>query len=220
MPISSLPIPLTNPITAPEALPPPTGTLVHVLIGRGIQNYTCASASASATPTPIGAIATLYDARSIPNFSTAGALITSFAYSLRLNTLPTASDDSAFSSRYASMDCTDPVCSSLRPQLAGVHYFRDPKTPMFDLNTANGGLGSIVAAKKSNSTAPATARAGSVDWLLLEGILTDADRSERAVSVYRVETVGGKPPGSCGDVDAGRDGVFERNYAAQYWFYV
>lgn len=118
------------------------------------------------------------------------------------------------------MDCTDPVCAMLRPQTVGVHYFKSATTPMFDLNTANGQFGSIVAAKKSNTTAPATAQTNSVDWLLLEGTMTAADQSTSPVSIYRVETVGGKPPTTCEDVEVGNDGVFTRNYAAQYWFYV
>lgn len=76
------------------------------------------------------------------------------------------------------------------------------------------------AFKKVNSTpAPAGAMKGvggkgdgAVAWLKLCAL---DGQGEVFKEVYRVQTAGGSPPGSC----VGMPGAFEVQYAAQYWFY-
>ncbi len=56
--------PADPPPAVPVGLPPPTAGLAlkHVAIGRGVQNYTCDLANATAVPVSIGAVATLFNA--------------------------------------------------------------------------------------------------------------------------------------------------------------
>lgn len=67
-PIFNATIPL-NDTTVRLPQPSSTLTLKYIALGRGTQNYTCASSSASETPVQVGAAATLFDASCIASKS-------------------------------------------------------------------------------------------------------------------------------------------------------
>ncbi|OAL04989.1 hypothetical protein IQ06DRAFT_103256 [Phaeosphaeriaceae sp. SRC1lsM3a] len=167
-------------------------TLRHIAIGRGIQNYTCASAEAA--PVAIGAIATLFNAT---------------CDSARLNER-VMTDITTLALNYAI-----PKGPEADQRLSGHHYFTDKKVPMFDLRTDGTNYGYVQAlpdvvksaAPKDASTGPN--QMGSVAWLKLNAV--EGDYKE----VYRVHTAGGAPPKTCD----GMGSAFSVEYSAQYWFY-
>ncbi|EHK98513.1 hypothetical protein GLAREA_09726 [Glarea lozoyensis ATCC 20868] len=190
-------------IPASGAIPDLNGTtlaLSYVVIGRGIQNYTCSKAGSVGAA--IGAIATLYDA-------------TSLAYSNEkmLHTLPALAvnmpEDKAGKYRTAAK------ALDLKP--IGHHYFDFNGTPVFDLNVESKIL---FAAKKENVNAPANADkgpmgTGAVQWLKLENkVPYSFGTSVGLGAVYRIETAGGVSTLCTAD-----SGVISVPYAAEYWFY-
>jgi len=188
---------------APTPLPSPSGlTLVEVAIGRGVQNYTCANNSASATPAPVGAIASLYNASCVA--ANYGDILTMLPPLALQFPVPSAS-------------------SNLQPSnmdQVGEHFFETTTTPVFNLNAnPDSQLGVAVCAKQANSTAPATADKGvngvgngAVAWLYLT---TTTATTGNIKSVYRLNTAGGSPPKTC----SGMPASFSVDYAAEYWFY-
>ncbi|KAF2492390.1 hypothetical protein BU16DRAFT_112333 [Lophium mytilinum] len=176
-------------------LPPPTAglRLYHVAVGRGTQNYTCASASETVVPVSKGAAATLFNAtcaasRAPTTLSSTPAIALAFS-------VPTGDQAAALES--------------------GHHFFSNATTPVFNLDTAAHAFGIGSLKKTANTTAPADAPAGSnnmgsVAWLKLTGI-EDGTFKE----VYRVDTAGGNPPKNC----SGISGDFDVEYSAVYWFY-
>lgn len=181
-------------LTAPTPLPSvgEGHTLRHIAIGRGIQNYTCASADAA--PVAIGAIATLFNAT---------------CDSARLNE-QVMTDITTLALNYAI-----PKGPEADQRLSGHHYFTDKKVPMFDLRTEGSNFGYVQAlpdvvksaAPKDASTGPN--QMGSVAWLKLNAV--EGDYKE----VYRVHTAGGAAPKTCD----GMGSAFSVEYSAQYWFY-
>lgn len=167
-------------------------TLRHIAIGRGIQNYTCASADAA--PVAIGAVATLFNAT---------------CDSARLNER-VMTDITTLALNYAI-----PTGPEADQRLSGHHYFTDKKVPMFDLRTEGSNYGYVQATPDVvKSAAPQDASAGpnqmgSVAWLKLNAV--EGDYKE----VYRVHTAGGAPPKTCD----GMGSAFSVEYSAQYWFY-
>ncbi|KAA6412176.1 MAG: hypothetical protein FRX48_04327 [Lasallia pustulata] len=190
------------PPAAPTPLPAPSPGLAvyHVAIGRGTQNYTCASNS-SAAPVLIGARASLYNASCI------AAL-----YPDVLATLPAAA------LAYPVPTSSNPLAPS-NLLLSGHHYFSDPTTPTFNLVTSNGDFGVTYSKKKAASAAPTVTTSnivgyGNVPWLQLQAVVEEG--SEGVVQeVYRLNTAGGAAPPTC----AGQQGAFQVEYAAEYWFY-
>jgi hypothetical protein len=187
-------------------LPPPAEGLsvYHVAVGRGTQNYTCSTPSA--TPTPFGAVAGLYNASCLAGkFSTVLNLIAPAALSF-----PTPSEPTLFPANLA---------------LSGHHYFPDAKTPVFNFRTHRSNYGIYYAKKVANTTAPAGAAAGpdgapAVPWLKLAVIDPPIDASADDVAgnvkeIYRVNTAGGSPPTSC----EGQPTTFQVEYSAEYWFW-
>lgn len=178
-----------------QSLPAPNSTLKFITIGRGTQNYTCASTSSS--PVLVGAKAVLLDASPLlpllpPGEGTAV-----------LDLLPRYVIDFDFAAIEASQI----------PKL-GIHYFDSNGVPTFDLG--NNGL--LKGKGLADIPAPANASVGSfdqgygaVDWKTL----TDAGGSVGLKEVYRVETAGGKAPPSC----AGATKPICIDYSALYWFY-
>jgi len=186
----------TNKFLAPTPLAPISAgaTLKHIAIGRGTQNYTCASDSADVVPVAIGAVATLFNA-------------TCDATRLNDNVLAQVT---ALSLNYAV-----PKGKAAEQHTSGHHYFTDKKVPMFDLRTPETNFGWVQAtpdavksaAPKDSSLGPN--QMGSVAWLKLNAVEGDYK------DVYRVHTAGGMAPKNC----AGQKGSFEVQYSAQYWFY-
>ncbi len=190
-----------NPATRP--LPAPNGTLAHVAIGRGTQNYTCDLTNSTAVPVPVGALARLYNASCIaalwPDYL---SLIPLIALELSLPT-----------------DASAPLTGQ-NIYLSGNHFFTNATCPVFNLDTANNQYGRAAVKKVVAVPAPPRAPAGqynqgfgSVAWLYLTANTALGPQSFQ--EVYRVNTAGGQPPGTC----AGQSAAFEVQYAAEYWFY-
>lgn len=188
-------------------------TLQYVALGVGIQNYSCASTTA--TPKSIGAIATFFDA-------------TEF--------LQECGDpkSSKLSARYlkgylkqscqASQDLDDSSCEDavnfLHLPTLGNHYFgpvNGAGVPFFNIDS-----GDFLSAQKTGaSPAPATAfdggkhGFGAIDWLFLPS--DGSDRTVGLSEVYRINTAGGNAdPQGCASGDA----VLSYKYVAEYWFYL
>lgn len=179
---------------APTALPPPSAGLYlsHVAIGRGTQNYTCASAAPSSTPVQVGAKAILFNATC--SASRAPAVL---------------ADVTKHALEYAI-----PTTELANKMMSGHHEFNTAGVPFFSLDTVNANWGFVNCKKNGTSAAPADAalgtnKLGSVPWLKLTG--TEGDYKE----IYRVNTAGGVAPKTC----EGISGDFTVEYAAEYWFY-
>jgi len=191
---------LTNVLSTDLPAPAAGLALHHVAIGRGTQNYTCSS-NATAPPTAVGAVATLYNASCIAS-----------TYPDLLLTLPNLALQFPTPAPPLALAASNLMVS-------GHHYFSNGTTPVFDLNTAAGKLGSVACAKNSSTPAPVGASAGvggkgygAVPWLRL---LT-RDAQGNLQEVYRMNTAGGTAPPTCeGIVNTS----FEVQYAAEYWFY-
>lgn len=184
-------LPVANP-----ALPAPGEDLwlAAVVIGRGVQNYTCAGLDATAAPVATGAIATLYYASCI---------------AVQDPTLLAALPGQAFDLPLPSDPLDDLVCGSQPIERAGFHFFNAAKTPTFDFRESGDedlGLGLVTV----NSRSPAPNAAKDVPWLFL----TRVDGSEGPIqSIYRLNTVGGVAPATC----AGQPADISVPYSAQYW---
>ncbi|KAF2034108.1 hypothetical protein EK21DRAFT_57438 [Setomelanomma holmii] len=181
---------------APTPLPAPSqgNTLRHVAIGRGTQNYTCASSTADAAPKANGAIASLFNAT---------------CDSARLNNAVMA-DVTKLALNYAV-----PTSPEALQRLSGHHEFTEKLVPFFNLVTANNNFGTVhampdvVKSSAPTDAAPGSNGLGSVPWLKLNAV--DGDYKE----VYRVHTAGGVAPKTC----EGLASAFTVEYSAQYWFY-
>ncbi|KAI9743899.1 MAG: hypothetical protein M1818_002633 [Claussenomyces sp. TS43310] len=197
----------------PTELPLPLSnlTLKYIALGRGYQNYTCASPSS--IPAAVGAVAALFDITSTVftrNSSAYKFTATAVNLSLPAGTSP--------------LDITAPLqlpgISELFPVL-GHHYFTAAGTPTFNLSAAANSL--ILFGKKiADVKAPVSASlgpagTGAVDWL----DLTAKNGSVGLGQVYRVLTAGGDPPVTCAGQPADGQGVgiVTIDYAAQYWFF-
>lgn len=227
----------TLPLTGnPSELPPAASTLVlkKILLGHGIQNYSCA-AEPAATPSAKGALAALYDITHLyPGTPKTGltpegfaALTTTALWTsdLPLNLVNTTAAQSGvvLPSKYY-VATSDPfkapqdlaLANLPRLKYAGRHYFDATSTPKFDLG-GPGGLEAHVV-KKDGVAPPAGAdkgplKTGAVQWLLLGD--SGLGLSKGLSQVFRVVTAGGVPE-SCATTGAGLGSV---PYAAQYWFY-
>lgn len=178
------------------SLPSPTGTLKYITLGRGTQNYTCAS-SPTGAPVAIGAAAALFNvAQLLPALSKS-------AGQAMLDTLP----NTAVSESVAQ------ISQSGLP-VVGEHHFTAAGVPTWDLFGEDGallygeGVGDIAAPQGANAGPQGY---GAVDWKALTAEAGSVGLKE----VYRVETAGGKAPASCG----GSGAPIQVQYAAMYWFY-
>jgi len=192
------------PVDSPTALPPPSAglTLKHVAIGRGTQNYTCGT-NATAAPTQVGALATLFNASCV-----------AAGYSDVLATLPKVA------LVFNLTDVNQKTLAASNLVISGHHYFTNPTTPFFNLDTAAMTLGEGNFSKNNTSPAPAGSVVGqnnvgygAVPWLKL---ITKAGSTGNLQEVYRLNTAGGAAPATC----AGITGTtFEIQYSAEYWFW-
>ncbi|EXJ90076.1 hypothetical protein A1O3_03145 [Capronia epimyces CBS 606.96] len=190
MPVASTPLP------TPDGL-----SLVHVAVGRGVQNYTCANATA--TPAAVGAVAKFYNASCVAaDYPDLLGLIPTVALSYRV---PSAAD--------APLEPSDLSLSSH-------HFFSNTSTPVFAFDVSTGPqLGRVSAEKVKDSAAPSNAPAGvngqgngAVPWLYLT---SRPDTVGNIKAVYRLSTAGGSPPASC----ANQASAFSVDYSAIYWFW-
>jgi len=103
------------------------------------------------------------------------------------------------------------------PNILGHHYFNTAGTPVFDLSATNERLlaRKVAGVPAVGTACPNADGKGAVDWLML----VDNGASLGGLkAVYRVETAGGKAPGSCVNASAVK-GIVTSAYSAQYWFY-
>jgi hypothetical protein len=152
-------------------LPAANLSLKHVTIGRGVQNYTCASSESN--PIPAGAIASLFDVTAM-----------AFESATLIDAIPAHAV-------YRPV----PEYSMYGFPVIGHHYFDSEGTPIFNLSTVQELL---FVRKVANISAPVGASkgpagTGAVDWLQL----ADKGGSVGCTDVYRVVTAGGSPPTSC-----------------------
>ncbi|KZF19577.1 hypothetical protein L228DRAFT_250618 [Xylona heveae TC161] len=191
--LSSCALPTT---AGSSSLPTPSTSLQlkHVAVGRGVQNYTCASSTSSSVPKAIGAVATLFTADLFAEVDQQG-----------LNDAMSMIVEMPNPSAYSSL-------GPLNLFALGHHYFSADGTPTFDL----GSVGFFHGAKLADIPAPANAPKGqvgeaAVDWLTLG----DKGGSTGILEVYRVWTAGGSPPTTCD----GQEEVISVQYASQYWLF-
>lgn len=188
---------LSPPPPLPESTLPPTSlTLKHIFLGRGTQNYTCATASS--VPVAAGALATLYDVSCLANNDkTRAQLANKFIPDLL----------GKFSKSVESL-----LPAKASPAHAGIHYFRADGAPVFVLNDGC----SIAAGKVAGCAAPITAtgnaNGAAVDWLKLARRETEV--SAGIEEVYRVQTAGGRAPAACT-----AEGWITVDYVTEYWMY-
>ncbi|RFU35742.1 hypothetical protein B7463_g608, partial [Scytalidium lignicola] len=192
------------PIASPTPLPPPSAglTLKHVAIGRGTQNYSCATSDSSTVPAAIGAVATLYNASCVAS-----------TYADILTMLPRV----ALEFNLTSTTQRELIPSNL--EISGHHFFTTTTTPFFNLDTPAQSLGEAPCSKNNTVSAPANAPIGqnnagfgAVAWLKL---VTKPGATGGLQEIYRLNTAGGNPPPTC----AGMPSTFEVQYGAEYWFY-
>lgn len=229
----------TLPLTGgPSELPAPSSNLVlkKILLGHGIQNYSCADAAS--TPLALGALAVLYDITplypgggpaSLPSIEAFNALTTTALWTtdLPLNLVNDAAVIAGAklpSKEYVAKSTPfqapkDLKLGNLPPlKYSGIHYFDSlvPSMPNFDL-TGPGNLKAHVT-KTGEVSGPAGADKGPLDtgavkWLQLSD--TNKGLSRGVKMVYRVVTAGGVAE-SCATTGAGKASV---PYSAQYWFF-
>ena len=118
----------------------------------------------------------------------------------------------------------NPTDALVSMELLGHHYFTNPTSPTFNLDTSNGNAGYVNVVTGTKVSAPSGAPVGqnnqgfgAVPWLNLpqkQGP-QGATGQQTFKEVYRVNTAGGNPPATC----QGMASSFEVDYAAEYWFY-
>ncbi|KAI1466270.1 uncharacterized protein F4812DRAFT_101748 [Daldinia caldariorum] len=198
---------------------PDSAALKHILVGHGIQNYTCSAAGATAAS--LGALAVVWEITDLyPGTSESSLPVDAFdAFAstvLRTTDMPVnlATDGAEDSPFPAPADLTvKGVSAPLR--FLGHHFFDAANTPTFDLSGADDGelfkgkkdAGVPAPSDADKGVDPAT---GAVDWLRL----SDKGASTGISLVYRVLTAGGNPE-AC--TEAGQTQSVP--YAAQYWIY-
>ena len=112
--------------------------------------------------------------------------------------------------------------------MSGQHYFGDNSTAVFNLHTAVHNYGISFAKKDSSIPAPpgaATASDGSaaIPWLKLKVqlppvapfSLNSEDSASNVAEIYRLSTAGGAES-TC---EKYMGMTFQKDYAAQYWFW-
>ncbi|KAJ7500032.1 hypothetical protein FB451DRAFT_1335035 [Mycena latifolia] len=184
------------------ALVSPTSAPLFVMLGVGIQNYTCSSTTS--TYASIGAVASLFDLSCLdkkPQF----ASIQSTAF----NIWKAASARTTASSIGARVGA---------PKLLGYHYFVPSPSgtgisPLWDFTSTGKFAGNatayVMGAKVGDIPAP-TSPATNVDWLALNGV-----QGKLASKIFRIDTVSGQPPTSC----VAGSAPIQVKYTAKYYLY-
>ncbi|KAJ7124346.1 hypothetical protein C8R44DRAFT_734847 [Mycena epipterygia] len=184
------------------ALVSPTTAPLFVMLGVGIQNYTCSSTTS--TYVSIGAVASLFDVSCLdqkPEFST----IQTTAFNI-WNRSPPAATATSIGSRVDA------------PKLLGFHYFvTSPSgtgiSPIWDFRSTGKFAGNstayVIGAKVGDIAAPTTP-ATNIDWLALNNA-----QGALASKIFRVDTINGQPPTSCVPGST----PIEVKYTAKYYLY-
>ncbi|KAL4882644.1 hypothetical protein BJY04DRAFT_217139 [Aspergillus karnatakaensis] len=201
---------LENTVLPQSTLPEPSEglSLQSITLGRGTQNYTCATNTNTSTPEAVGATATLFDV------SCLAALDNGDDSDSLLHILP----DVLTSIPLGSTDFVTNILTRFTGQnlVIGKHYFTADGVPFFDLRGVDGAetrSNDYIAAKKDGDmdapAKPGYGITGDVPWLKLKGV--EGGFSE----VYRLHTSGGSAPATC----EGLPEVFTVDYTSEYWFY-
>lgn len=166
--------------------------LKHIAVGRGVQNYTCATTAATETPKAVGAVASLFNATC--DGVRAPAVLASVTR--------------------IALGYSVPNTKLAEGRLSGHHEFTKEGIPFFKLQTDKVNFGAVHVNNAIKMNAPEDASTGSnglgsVPWLKLTRV--DGDYQE----VYRINTAGGVAPKTC----EGVQGSISVDYAAEYWFY-
>jgi len=184
------------------ALVSPSTAPLFVMLGVGIQNYTCNAATG--TYGSIGAVASLFDISCLdqkPEFAT--------VQTTAFNTWNTASAKTTATSIGAKVDA---------PNLLGFHYFVTAPSgtgisPIWDFRSTGKFTGNstafILAAKVGDIPAPTNPKTN-VDWLALNNV-----QGALASKVFRIDTVGGQPPASC----VAGSAPISVKYTSKYYLY-
>ncbi|KAL2870627.1 DUF3455 domain-containing protein [Aspergillus lucknowensis] len=204
---------LSDTTSLPQStLPTPSEglSLKFITLGRGTQNYTCATNANTSAPEAAGATATLFDISCLAALD-AGANTDEFHSSDQ--SLLHAVPDMLKPIPLGSTDFLATLVNRFTGQnlAIGKHYFTNEGVPFFDLRGFS--PDDWIAAKKdSEADAPAKPGygiTGDAAWLKLKGV-------EGGIrEVYRVHTAGGDPPATC----EGMSEVFTVDYSAEYWLY-
>ncbi|KAJ6555988.1 hypothetical protein B0H19DRAFT_947294 [Mycena capillaripes] len=163
---------LVTPATAPQ----------FVLLGVGIQNYTCSGTTFAS----IGAVAALFDISCLdrsPQF----AKVQTTAFNI-WERVPARVPATAIGALVGA------------PHLDGFHYFvTSPSgtgiSPEWDFTSTGrfaGNSTAFVIGAKVGDILALTDSATNIDWLSLNGVEGDL-----ASQIFRIDTVGGQPPTSC-----------------------
>ncbi|KKA26724.1 hypothetical protein TD95_004575, partial [Thielaviopsis punctulata] len=178
----------------------PKLSLLHIAVGRGTQNYTCADATASTVPKAAGATAALF------NSTCPSAL-----YPALDIVIPKLSVHFPMTN-WTALDTHHLGPTGLAA--SGIHYFQpfdhNSTTPFFNLDHI--ALGNAQVSLNASDPAPKDAPTGqkgekAVAWLQL--IKRDGFDG-KFEQVYRVNTVGGSPPATC----SGMPKTFTVEYSA------
>lgn len=213
---------VANMALARELPGPRNATLKYILLGFGIQNYTCESTQAVGAS--IGAVAMLYDVTPLyPGQSPRSLTIEAFN---DLTTKTLHSKDIPLNLQEPPLLGADPAEPFLTPgenlkldglapiPFVGHHFFNINRKPQFKVKGSKGEV-NFLATKLDGVPAPSSADigpdgTGAVDWLYLGAIEGTVGGS----FVYRVVTAGGNSHG-CSAGNA----VDSTSYTTQYWVY-
>ncbi|KAJ6464861.1 hypothetical protein C8R45DRAFT_777573, partial [Mycena sanguinolenta] len=178
------------------ALVSPTTAPLYVLLGVGVQNYSCTSTTS--TYASIGAVASLFDISCLidtPEF----ASVQTTAFDI-WSAAPSGTSANTIGSQVSA------------PTQLGYHYFvTSPSgtgiSPEWDFTTTTGQY--VIGAKVGDIAAP-TDPAVNIDWLALNNA-----QGTLASKIFRIDTVNGQPPTSC---VPGSDPISVR-YTSKYYLY-
>ncbi|KAJ7819304.1 hypothetical protein B0H13DRAFT_391543 [Mycena leptocephala] len=184
------------------ALVTPSTAPLFVMLGVGIQNYTCSTAG---TYSSIGAVASLFDISCLEKVPRVFANIQTAAFDI-------------WSKAPASVTATSIGSGVGAHFLLGYHYFvTSPSgtgiSPMWDFTSSGSFAGNanayVIGAKVGDIPAP-TSPTTNVDWLALNGV-----QGALASKIFRIDTVGGQPPTSC----VAGSAPISVKYTAKYYLY-
>lgn len=198
-------------------------TLKYILLGFGIQNYTCETTESAAAA--IGAVAMLYDATSLYPGQSASSLSMEAFNELTTKTLHTK--DIPLNLNAPPLLGANPSEPFLNPgedlvlddldepiPFVGHHFFNSQKVPQFQVNGDKGEV-NFLATKLDSINAPTSADigpdgTGAVGWLYLGA----GEGTVGASFLYRVTTAGGNSHGC-----AAGNAADSTSYTTQYWIY-
>ncbi|KAJ7302124.1 hypothetical protein DFH08DRAFT_723379 [Mycena albidolilacea] len=180
------------------ALVAPATAPLFILLGVGIQNYTCSGTTFAS----IGAVASLFDISCL--YPEEFATVQTTAFNVWENAYPDV-PATAIGGRVGA------------PNLDGFQYFvTSPSgtgiSPKWDFTSEKfaGNANAFVLGAKTGDILAPTDHATNIDWLQLTAV-----QGELASEIFRVDTVGGQPPTSC----VAGDAPISVKYTSKYYLY-